>query len=147
MSNLQEVDGPGPSTEMMEGEGGFGVTAHPPASEGIMLDEESLEAAGSGNAGAGVGQLTLRQQLVAAAEVGPERVRQIEQALAAALKRSATVYVTKEQVLQKVLREVDGDVSELGVRDVRRVGSSLTAPHCCLAVLYSAIWRGDFPCC
>lgn len=139
MSNIHDVDGLGPSLKMMEGGGGVGVTAHPPASAGVVLEEGELDAADPGGAGGAVGQMTLRQHLAAAAQVGPERVRQIEQALAAAVKRGATVYVTKEQVLQKVLREVDGDVGELGVRDVRRVCSSLTVLRCCLTWLYSAI--------
>ena len=109
--------------EMAAGEGGFAVTAHPPASAGLLQEGEASleEPGGSGDEGEAAGQVTLRQQLAAAAAVGPERVRQVEQALVAAVKRRATVYVTKEQVLEKALREVDGDVSELGVRDVRRV--------------------------
>eukprot|EP00892_Ulva_mutabilis_P007281 jgi/Ulvmu1/4925/UM203_0004.1 len=113
---------PGEANGAAGGEGGE-MTVPPYALAGLM--EEEHRGAGEGEGEGGQRQATLREQLAGAALVGRERVRQIEQELAAAVKRSATVYVTKEQVLQKVLREVDSGMGELGVKDVRQVAQWL----------------------
>lgn len=100
---------------------GAEMTLHPPALAGIAPGGEEREHAAAG--GVEDKQVTLREQLAGAAKVSRERVRKIEQELLAAVRRSATVYTTKEQVLQKLLQQVDSGMGELGVRDVRQVRS------------------------
>lgn len=107
-----------------------GVTLHPPAFAGMGPQEQDGAASTGGGRPGDIRQATLREQLAGAAKVSRERVRQIEAELTAAVRRSATVYTTKDQVLLKILREVDSGLGELGVRDVRNVCHTDLLLHC-----------------